>query len=784
MAPQGPDRAKQIDLILQRVDQLPTLSPVATRLLSIGSAEDADLDEIITLLESDPALSVTILGLCRRSNTGLGDKISTVRRAVVMLGLETVQSAVLSVSVYALIRNQQAEAGAPEEPLTNGSSGSGESDESTFDQAGLWKHAVAVACATELLAKEHKHLGVRPDGAFVAGLLHDLGKLILELALPRAYARVLQLAETRQADSAAIERTIIGVDHHTVGKRLAERWGLPRAVQDVIWLHSQPLESLPDVDHRGLVALVTLAKSWCREQHLGWSGDFGTAMSSEKLCRDLSMDSASLNRVLPRLAAEVSERCKLLGLDDISTPQLLLESITHANKRLSRLNAQLDRRARLSEQRGKTLGAISTFHNGWDATRSVLETLGSIVHSASGLLGDGFYGVVYADSNSDTWQIHQFTPEGLPILTQIATPPSSIAETHELIESLADSTRLTMAAMGALPWLSDYLNGTVDLRTVRFLPLVTPAAESDGFMQRLNPGPTALLLHDRDPAASGLEMPELRGLIAAWSSALTASAHHEQIRRLGEQLAESNRHLAEAQHALTERESLVRLGEMSAGAAHEMNNPLTIIRGRSQLLADRLDNARDRAAAAAIAEAADSLSELITALHLLADPPEPRFVSTDPMLVLHKAVEAARTATGEMGESTTVRIEGGEGLPRISTDLELLARALAEIVTNAIEAGNRKMVRITVQPDPVDRRLVLRVIDLGPGMSPRALKHAFDPFFSDKPAGRQPGLGLSKARGLLELCGGSIRLANAPDRGAVITVSLPLSDENQAANAA
>ena len=341
-----------------------------------------------------------------------------------------------------------------------------------------------------------------------------------------------------------------------------------------------------------------------------------------------------------------------------------------------------------------------------------------------------------------------------------------------------------MTAMGALPWLADYLGGSVDLRKARFLPLVTPSTESDGFMQRLNPGPTALLLHDRDPIAAGMEMPELRGLIAAWSSALTAAAHHEQIRRLGEQLAESNRHLAEAQNALTERESLVRLGEMSAGAAHEMNNPLTIIRGRSQILAERLDNARDKAAAAAIAEAADSLSELISAMHLLADPPKPKLESTDPMLVLHRAVDLARAATGDLGAETTVRIEGGQGLPRINTDMELLSRSLSEIVTNAIEAGNRRMVRITVQPDPVDRRLVLRVIDLGPGMSPKALKHAFDPFFSDKPAGRQPGLGLATARGLLELCGGTIRLANAPDRGAVVTVSLPLSDEQQAANAA
>jgi len=778
MSPTPPDRSRQIDLILRRVDQLPTLSPVATRLLSIGSADDADLDEIITLLESDPALSATILGLCRRAHTGLGDRISTVRRAVVMLGLETVQSAVLSVSVYDLMRHQQ------DRSDHEDSENARARQDGLFDRVGLWKHAVAVACATEILAKEHKHLGVRPDGSFVAGLLHDLGKLVLELALPKAYARVLQLAETKQSDSAAIERQVIGVDHHTAGKRLAERWGLPPVLQDVIWLHSQPVDSLPEMGHRGLVALVTLAKSWCREQHLGWSGDFGSPIPSEELCHRLKLNHRALPGLLPRLAMEVTERCKLLGLDDLSTPQLLLESITHANKRLTRLNAQLDRRAKLSDQRGRALAAISTFHTGWDASRSVMETLGSIVRSCSELLGDGFYCVVYADNNDERWRVHQFTPEGLPVMTQSVEPPTSIEETQELLESLADSSRLTLSAMGTLPWLAEALGNTVDLRGVRFLPLVSPRGESDGFMERLNPGPTALLLHDRDPGATGLEMPELRGLVAAWSSTLTAAAHHEQIRLLGEKLAESNRDLAEAQHALAERESLVRLGEMSAGAAHEMNNPLTVIRGRSQILADRLDHPRDRAAATAIAEAAENLSELITSMHLLADPPKPDIEPCDPMLVLRRAVDLARERCGVLGDETTVRIEGGEALPRLETDMELLARALSEIVTNAIESGNKRMVRITVQPDPVECRLVVRVIDLGPGLSEKALKHAFDPFFSEKPAGRQPGLGLARTRSLLGLVGGTVRLSNAPDRGAVVTVTLPLPEADEEAKAA
>src|SRR4051794_35632262 len=97
------ERAQQIELILRQVDNLPTLSTIAMRLLEVGTVEDADLDRIVEIIETDPALTARLLGLCRRADKGLGERITTVRRAVVMLGLEAVQAAVLSIAVYELM---------------------------------------------------------------------------------------------------------------------------------------------------------------------------------------------------------------------------------------------------------------------------------------------------------------------------------------------------------------------------------------------------------------------------------------------------------------------------------------------------------------------------------------------------------------------------------------------------------------------------------------------------------------------------------------------------------
>src|SRR3954463_5251773 len=96
-------RARQVELILERVETLPTLSPVAARLLSIGTVDEVLITDIVKIIESDPALSTRILGICRKADRGLGDRITTVKRAVLMLGIESVRAAALSVSVYDLM---------------------------------------------------------------------------------------------------------------------------------------------------------------------------------------------------------------------------------------------------------------------------------------------------------------------------------------------------------------------------------------------------------------------------------------------------------------------------------------------------------------------------------------------------------------------------------------------------------------------------------------------------------------------------------------------------------
>lgn len=769
-----PDRTPQIEMILRQVESLPTLSPVATRLLRIVSVEDADLDALVELIESDPPLTARLLGLCRRADKGLGDRITTVRRAVVMLGLDAVQAAVLSVSVYDVL-------GASTARMAEEGPGPGDIT-LPFDRPGFWKHSIATATASELIAETHVDLGVAPAEAFVAGLLHGLGKLVLELILPRSYGRVLGLAERRQCATSQAELEIIGLDHHTAGKRLGEHWGLPTALRDVMWLYAQPADTLPDLPHKALIGVVGVARTLCRHLHLGWSGEYTHPESLEGprgLCRRMGLRAELVEAAVSRLHEGVLHRSRVLGLGELTTPELLLQSLAGANRRLGRLAAMLEQRARGAQRQLKVLNAIRDFHaeaGSIRPSRGVNEMLGEVVRSAAAVLGEGFYGAVLQAREGEVWQLVLFEEGGMPTRTEAVEAPGPRGQCASL-PALCAGSSASIAALSALPWITDYLTDAPDLRRVQILPLATGAEGASSAW------PAAVLLHDRDLGPWG-DRTLLSVLTATWASAIVGASNHEGARRLGEKLAASSRTLAEAQEKLAEAQSLARLGELASGAAHEMNNPLTVISGRAQLLAERAGKETDRAAASAIVDASAQLTELISSLRLVADPPQPKIAEVPLGEIVQAAIDLAEArvgrafrppAPGTAAPRARARAEAklDSPAPVLRVDRELLGAALSEIITNGIQASTEAPVVIRAETDARDGRLLIVIEDKGTGMSPRALQHAFDPFFSELPAGRRTGLGLTRARRLVELHNGEVSLQSRPGEGTRATIALP-----------
>jgi len=730
-----------VDLILQQIESLPTLSSVAVRVLALTEQGDADLRELAQLIESDPAMSAKLLALCRRADRATSNKITTIDRAVVMLGLEAVRAAMLSVEIFDIF--DPSESPGPEERI---------------DRAELWRHSIGVACAAELLAEARPALlnGYRPQEAFLAGLLHDLGKIALDRILPKAFARVASICERQQMNIAEVERRVLGIDHHVAGKRLTEHWSLPHALQDVVWLNGQPFDSLPDMPHRGLVGVVTIASAVVKRMHIGWSGDFGPARDFADLCREHGYDADEVRSVTAGVHACVSQRSKDLGLDEETDRGLLLRSLGRANERLGRMAALLERRATSSALYVRTLGAISSFHMTRRESASLTGAVTAVVRSAESTLGAGFYAVLVQTRDGAPWSVLRLDGDGRPTTHWLLKEPPEGRDVSELLGS--NGVGVEVAPL--LRWLSEALIGDeVQAGELRILPLIG----GDG-------GLSAVLIHTKHDVNKLVSEPGARALAQTWGAAIAAAAQHDGARRMGERVAEINRELTETQTRLVEAQSLARLGELAAGAAHEMNNPLTVISGNAQMLARRLRGSENAETSQLIVEASEQLTELITSLHLFAEPPKPKRRSIDVMEMLKTASKNARDREGG---THGVRVVQEGPIPPAFLDEDQVAQAVTELILNALESGPRRNVEFRAHIVSLYDRLIISVADDGSGMSEHALKHAFVPFFSELPAGRRSGLGLTRARRFVDLHGGELVLESKLGRGTVARIVLP-----------
>jgi signal transduction histidine kinase len=228
-------------------------------------------------------------------------------------------------------------------------------------------------------------------------------------------------------------------------------------------------------------------------------------------------------------------------------------------------------------------------------------------------------------------------------------------------------------------------------------------------------------------------------------------------------------------------DSLNALAEMAAGAAHELNNPLAVISGRAQLLAEAQSDQETKAILRQIYENAREASGIIEDLMTFAEPPQPRATQTNVRKMLDEAVQLTSRKTNR--EDLDVQIEVAEGVQDVFVDSAQIVSALANVIANAVESySDQSALRlagqvgpIEVTADAVDTGELVKVAikDQGCGMDGETLKKATQPFFSAKPAGRKRGMGLAYAARFIQLNKGALTLASQPGKGTTATIYLP-----------
>lgn len=222
--------------------------------------------------------------------------------------------------------------------------------------------------------------------------------------------------------------------------------------------------------------------------------------------------------------------------------------------------------------------------------------------------------------------------------------------------------------------------------------------------------------------------------------------------------------------AALEREKLEAMAEFAAGAGHEINNPLTVIAGRAQLLLQGETDPERRHALALISAQAMRVYEMIADMMLFARPPQPNVERFDAVELIDSLVADLQSAAARQ---ETVLVRNGLTTPlEIEADPTQFAVALRALVQNAFEAlGNGGHVGVDVRSEADSLQVIVK--DDGPGITEEDRRHIFDPFYSARQAGRGLGLGLSKCWRIVTNHGGKIDVESSPGHGAKFVVTWP-----------
>jgi signal transduction histidine kinase/HD-like signal output (HDOD) protein len=741
-----PQREKRVELILQQLEELPTLPAVAVKVLEATGNESSDAKDVVRLIQTDVALTTRVLQLVHRADAGVRGEVSSVDRAVVLLGFDAVRSAVLALSVFDALSVQ--------------------SKESKFNRDDFWKHSVAVACCAELLAESlvatwGKDAGVSPSDAFVCGLLHDMGKVALDAALPKSFGRVIEAVDLVRANIADVERKIIGIDHMVAGKRLAERWQLPVNVRECIWLHGQLPQALPpNVKNARLVNVITLADVLVREQHLGYSGNYAFTIPRTPLIDAVGLTSDSVEKVMLKLVERIEPKAKSLGLGEETSNDLYRDALTRANKELGRVTGQLATKNRKLAIRAKFFDALAAFQAELRADAPPQTILRAIGQTAIEVLGVQCAGAFSLPPSQPFAEMLLFDGNGDVFDTTLIDCPGPRPA------PMAEGEGPVVPAGKDLEWVVSAISPRLHGDQRFWICLQADGQCVGGVVWGAVAGEAQRL---------STQVQELAAIAGGWGLAIRTAQIREEARTLAEQLAEANRHLHNAQAEIVRGKAMISVGEMAAGAAHEMNNPLAVISGRSQLLSMQLSDPKQKHAASLIFDQSHRLSEIITELMDFAKPVPPRMVECDIADLVGRAIHDAKM----LDETPDREIEVTAGdVPFVVVDVDQVSAALREILGNSIQAteDGKGQVSIHAGFDAFSNKVVLTVTDNGCGMDDETLKRAFDPFFSSRKAGRRRGMGLAKALRWVECSGGAIRLESKVGQGTRATVLLPAAE--------
>lgn len=733
--------ARQVELIIRQLDSLSALPEVATAFLTTVAGKKLDKAAITDIIESDAALTANIFALAYDQSVTFDACGPSVKQAVTKLPEDLVSEMILSLKI---IQEPHCPSKKQDIPLPI---------------KDLALHCLTTACAAKSIAQ----IALPPHQqsiAYSAALLHDIGKLAIAELMPRSFKKIADDAIEMNLSFKTAEQKHLGVDHTIIGKRLAEKWHLPKEIVMAVWLHHSDTEAISDNLTAGKIAqVVTLADIIANTSGIGNSGSCDHQPVTPELLASLNITNEQLETIKCELPDQVRAKSDLLGLTNpdahTAYSQLLRETaeklaadrstLTADNRSLATATAHMELICQFLlavKPEMDTIEVTETFAAAWQK------------HYQTGPV------CIFTQDNPDQSTIEMVT------LENSKQPKTILLNVPEFTEAIPATIRKKFTVANAYEttrWIFDQL----DFDMIKSLTMIIP------LMVRNRPV-GALLFEHRSPSDPTEQAENLSTVarIAAGVIAMTGICDNHE--KLSEQFADLLGQLKETRERLTQARSLAGVAEMAAGASHELNNPLAVISGRTQLLMDIETDENKQQMLKQIHARAEEVSKIVADLMAFARPATPNMLTISIEDIIGHAIR--QTEEEYNLRKLELSLESPADMPMVKVDITQTAAAIKNILSNALDSytGENGPITITVDTPKEPGFVTVRITDTGCGMDTPTLAKATEPFFSMKPAGRKRGMGLAHARRLLDLNNAELHIQSKSGQGTTVTIKFKL----------
>ena len=277
---------KGFNQLLEKLNDIPTLPIVASKVNELINNPNSSSADIANVLKKDQVLTAKVLKLINSPYYGIPSEVTDVQRALAFLGFNTLAQLVLGLSVFNLFPAEGNE---------------------EFSLVDFWKHALATAVCSEVIAKRVKY--PKPEECFTCGLLHDIGKIVMHQIANDMFMNVVRHARDNNVSFVAAEGALDVPGHAFLGEFIASKWALPQVIRNAIRFHHldvrESVTILPSM--KPAIYVVTLANALVVNMGIGHSGDYSGGVIEPYMYEVLGLTEAQLEQIREQTTEEMKK---------------------------------------------------------------------------------------------------------------------------------------------------------------------------------------------------------------------------------------------------------------------------------------------------------------------------------------------------------------------------------------------------------------------------------------------------------------------------------------------